>query len=89
MKKVMSLIVAFALLVVMLPIQANAVEITASGTCGDNLTWTLDEEGTLSISGTGPMDNWGPYFAPWYDAQDAFTYIKKIISTNLALFQKF
>jgi len=28
-----------------------------SGTCGDNLTWTLDDEGTLTISGTGEMDN--------------------------------
>ena len=38
--------------------QAEAAEITASGTCGaqgDNLTWTLDDEGTLTISGTGMM----------------------------------
>ena len=27
----------------------------ASGTCGNNLTWTLDDEGTLIISGTGQM----------------------------------
>ena len=27
----------------------------ASGICGDNLTWTLDEAGTLTISGTGEM----------------------------------
>ena len=26
-----------------------------SGTCGDNLTWTLDDEGLLTISGTGDM----------------------------------
>ena len=26
-----------------------------SGTCGDNLTWVLDDEGTLTISGTGNM----------------------------------
>lgn len=26
-----------------------------SGTCGDNLTWTLDSEGVLTISGTGEM----------------------------------
>ena len=26
-----------------------------SGSCGDNLTWTLDEDGTLTISGTGEM----------------------------------
>ena len=28
---------------------------TASGTCGDNLTWTLDDSGTLTISGMGKM----------------------------------
>ena len=33
---------------------ANAV---ASGTCGDKLTWTLDDAGTLTISGTGKMSN--------------------------------
>ncbi|MBQ9661822.1 MAG: leucine-rich repeat protein [Oscillospiraceae bacterium] len=27
----------------------------ASGICGDNLTWTLDDSGTLTISGTGAM----------------------------------
>ncbi|HIU48761.1 MAG TPA: leucine-rich repeat domain-containing protein [Candidatus Avimonoglobus intestinipullorum] len=29
-----------------------------SGSCGENLTWILDDEGTLIISGTGPMDNY-------------------------------
>ena len=29
--------------------------IVASGRCGDHLTWTLDEEGTLTIAGSGPM----------------------------------
>lgn len=29
--------------------------IIASGECGDNLTWELDEEGVLTISGTGDM----------------------------------
>lgn len=28
------------------------------GMCGDDLTWTLDEEGTLTISGTGEMYNY-------------------------------
>lgn len=44
---------------------------TASGTCGDNLTWTLID-GVLTIQGTGAMDD---YYvdtdlgkpSPWYD----------------------
>ena len=28
-----------------------------SGTCGDNVTWTLDQNGTLTISGAGDMEN--------------------------------
>ncbi|MBR5528019.1 MAG: leucine-rich repeat protein [Clostridia bacterium] len=35
------------------------LNIVASGTCGENLTWTLDEVGTLTISGNGDMTNWG------------------------------
>lgn len=31
-----------------------------SGTCGENLTWTLDSEGVLTISGTGAMTNYVP-----------------------------
>ncbi|SFY06807.1 leucine-rich repeat protein [Ruminococcus sp. XPD3002] len=34
---------------------ANAVDVVDSGKCGDNLTWELDSEGTLTISGTGEM----------------------------------
>ena len=41
---------------------AAAAEITDSGTCGENLTWTLDDAGTLTISGTGAMSY---SFAPW------------------------
>jgi len=32
--------------------------IVNSGTCGENLTWTLDKAGTLTISGAGPMDDY-------------------------------
>ena len=34
---------------------AEEESIIASGACGKNLTWILDEEGTLTISGTGEM----------------------------------
>lgn len=40
-----------------------------SGTCGDNLTWELDDEGVLTISGTGAMDDYllqyGVGITPW------------------------
>ena len=47
---------------------ATAYRITkaalASGTCGENLTWVLEENGTLTISGTGEMTSsvrWSSY----------------------------
>ena len=30
----------------------------SSGTCGDGLNWTLDDEGKLTISGMGAMNNY-------------------------------
>lgn len=38
-------------------ITANAVEIVKSGKCGENVTWTLDSNNTLTISGEGKMDD--------------------------------
>ena len=41
---------------------ALTVHAEESGTCGENLTWTLDDEGTLTISGTGEIRDysWRP-----------------------------
>ena len=55
-------------------VNAQAATTVDSGKCGTNLTWKLDSEGTLTISGTGDMKNFGwnsegtQYsYAPWYD----------------------
>lgn len=37
--------------------------VVTSGTCGPNLTWNLDENGQLMISGDGYMEH---YNLPWY-----------------------
>lgn len=38
-----------------------------SGTCGPNLTWILDDEGTLTISGIGEMEDYTAQgYVPWY-----------------------
>ena len=36
------------------------------GSCGENLTWELDDDGVLTISGTGSMTDFEAYNAPWY-----------------------
>ena len=53
-RKLLSLVLAFAMLMALLPPGAAAA--TAEGTCGsdgDNVTWVLDETGTHTISGSG------------------------------------
>lgn len=35
-----------------------SVATTTSGICGNNLTWSLDSEGVLRISGSGDMTDW-------------------------------
>ncbi|MBQ3149653.1 MAG: leucine-rich repeat protein [Clostridia bacterium] len=61
-----------------LSITASAEEY--SGICGDNLTWTFNEEtGELTISGTGNMRNWTTGNAPWYKYNSS---IKNVIIDN-------
>ena len=50
--------------------------VTTSGSCGaegDNLTWTLYEDGELVIEGTGGMQDYTRGGAPWYAYRDAIT----------------
>jgi hypothetical protein len=62
-------ILAFVIVLCMLfslAVVPTFAAIVDSGTCGDNLTWTLDDGGKLTISGTGAMaDYLGPSYVPW------------------------
>ena len=73
MKRFVSALLAICLIAVMIPVTVSAAE---SGSCGDNLTWTLNK-GVLTISGTGPMYNYNIYMtnqeAPWYESRNAIT----------------
>ncbi|MCD7934803.1 MAG: hypothetical protein LUF77_05750, partial [Oscillospiraceae bacterium] len=51
-------------LAVLLSTAALADDAT-NGTCGDNLTWTFDN-GVLTISGEGEMNNYAAAGTPWY-----------------------
>ena len=48
----------------------------ASGTCGEKLTWVLYEDGTLEISGTGAMTDFGLNQAPWAYESDLIKTVK-------------
>ncbi len=46
------------------PAALAAGDIVASGTCGKNISWELNRQGTLTISGTGAMDDHTVYCGP-------------------------
>ena len=79
-KRILSILLAALMLLSALPLgmvdTAYAAETSgvaaqsyyvAGGQCGDDLTWTLDSSGTLTISGTGPMYNYSLWDNPWCD----------------------
>ncbi len=67
-------IIGYIIALIMIPILCQGVIAETSGTCGDNLTWVLDDDGVLTISGNGSM---GGYliFAPWYDNRTDITQV--------------
>ncbi len=46
------------------PAAMAASDVVASGSCGKNVTWELDSQGTLTISGKGEMDDHTVYCGP-------------------------
>ena len=61
----------FAVLVICVP-KAEAASIVDSGTCGadgDNVKWSLNSDGVLTISGKGKMADYNNTLSPWYDYQ--------------------
>ena len=72
-KRIQSILLAVLMLLSALPlgmVDTAYAAALASGKCGDSATWTLDNTGTLTISGTGAtynydMDDDGNSAAPW------------------------
>ena len=80
-KRILSILLAVLMLLSVLPLgivdTAYAAETSgvaaqsyyvAGGQCGDDLTWTLDSSGILTISGTGPMYGYSLFKNPWCDS---------------------
>ncbi len=86
-KRFVSALLAALMLLTLLPVTAFGAEEIARGYCGGNtateydstsgyyknLTWTLDNAGTLTISGSGVMADYGWWSSPWYAHADSIT----------------
>ncbi len=58
-----------------LPLLGISAGAESTGTCGESLVWELDDEGTLTISGTGEMYDWKTGESPFYNNRDIKTVI--------------
>ena len=74
-KRVLSILLVVCLIVSLLPVSAFADEVDASGTCGENVTWTL-KDGVLTISGTGAMEDYNWDSIPWRNYFDTIERIE-------------
>ena len=69
-QRIVALLLALCLFTGLIP-AVSAADTVASGTCGTNLTWVLTDDGTLTISGKGEMEDYYPNAtienAPWHE----------------------
>ena len=77
-RQMLSLILCLLLCAGLLPGRVWAAEIVDSGTCGENLTWTLDSEGVLTVKGNGSIPDY-TYNSPWAEYKDQ---IKRAVISN-------
>ena len=61
----LTIITSFILSISLTSQTAYAIEEVASGTCGNNITWTFDNEGILSFQGEGEIPDYKPSKRPW------------------------
>ncbi len=61
-KHIFGILLTLCLVVALLTCTAAAADIVDSGSCGSGVTWTLDADGLLTISGSGAMTShpWEP-----------------------------
>ena len=76
--RLLSALLALAMLFALMPTAAFADD--GNNKCGENLTWELSEDGTLTISGSGKMADYDdPNSQPWAGQRDN---IKHLVVTD-------
>ncbi len=80
MKKLLSLLLSICIITSFtLSLNFNAFA-EASGSCGASLSWSLDGNGTLTVSGSGRMyDYYDNSLAPWYSERES---IKSVVMSS-------
>lgn len=74
------LFLAITLLVCSIPARVHAADVVRSGTCGNGVSWSLDTEGILTISGKGSMTQFSlDTQVPWHNYRLS---IKKVVIGN-------
>ena len=75
-KPMLVVCLALILCAFLMPNISQAAEV-ASGSCGESVTWALDDTGILTVSGSGAMADYAsPSASPWYSQRES---IKTII----------
>ena len=69
--KLLAAAAALCLLLTALPTAAFAAGIVDSGSCGESVTWSLDQDGTLTFGGTGETDLMEAEEVPWARYKDS------------------
>ena len=68
---------AVLVLVVLLTLTTVGATVISSGTCGEKITWALDDTGTLTVGGTGEMES---KLIQWQQSLDSMSgSVKKLI----------
>lgn len=75
MKKIFSVLLCLAICIILVA-PAHAANVVASGKCGNNVTWTLDQEGVLVISGKGEMEDYVVGVEYYGDKMSFYTHYK-------------
>ena len=71
MKKLVSILLAVLLCTTCFAVAMVPASAGDGGKCGENVTWGLDNQGNLTISGTGPMTNYTTNSpSPFYSRSD-------------------
>lgn len=64
-RRIISLFLMLCVAVSLITAVPITISAATNGTCGDNLTWALDDNGTLTISGIGDMTS-----SPWHNYEE-------------------